>query len=102
MPHAEQGSAEALTVKELGLQTAQLVSKSKDPLAFLAAVSSRFPAVVHSISKVKVEKAFSNSIEAQSTLLASGQEFMLVNGVSVCPPSAVAPSRLFSFYRAEN
>lgn len=83
VPHAEQGRTEDVTVKDLGLQAAQLVANASDPLAFLAAISSRFPAVVHSVSQVKVERSFRKAVEAQASLVAPGREFLLVNGVSV-------------------
>ena len=85
VPHAEQGSTEDVEVKSLGLQATQLIANSTDPLAFLAAITSRFPAVVQGISKIDVEKPFRRALEAQGMLLAPGREFLLVNGVSVCP-----------------
>lgn len=72
-------------MKDLGLQAAQAVVNSMDPLKFLAAMTSRFPALAKGISKIEMGRAFRRALQAQSTILPPGQEFMLVNGVAVCP-----------------
>jgi hypothetical protein len=77
------GRTSSIPVSKLALQTTQVVQQSQDPLAFLAAVTGRFPAVARSISNITVATGIRSALQQLSAMLPPGHEFLLVNGVRV-------------------
>lgn len=79
----EQGSTDDISIEKLGKQMTQLIMEADYPLDFTAALTSRFPLVVRNVSQVKVEGGLNRALEVQDGMIAPGDEFLLVNGVSV-------------------
>lgn len=73
-------------MKQLALQTAQLVAESTDPLALLVNITGNFPAVAAGISKVKVKRNFVEAVEEMGRIAQTGASFLLVNGLAVRNP----------------
>lgn len=74
-------------VRELAVQTAQLVAESRDPLSLLVNITSTFPALVRGISKIKVNQTFVDSVEGMGRMVRPGANYLLVNGLAVRTPT---------------
>lgn len=67
-------------LKDVGLQAAQRVLRSPDPLKALVEVSQNFLSQVSSLSKQKVEGSLRSAVSSNQQVLPSGTNAMMING----------------------
>eukprot|EP00892_Ulva_mutabilis_P002282 jgi/Ulvmu1/12054/UM083_0067.1 len=81
--HLESDDGKPPAVKDLAVQTAQLVAESANPLELLVNITRSFPALASGISRVKVTKKFLEACESMGRLGQTGANFLLINGLAV-------------------
>lgn len=81
-------------MKDLGVQAAQRVATSHDPLRLLGDISQNFPLLASSLSRMAVNASVRSEITANQRIIPAGVNLLLINGKQVnAPPSRERPRR---------
>ncbi|KAF2071176.1 hypothetical protein CYY_007511 [Polysphondylium violaceum] len=70
-------------MKDLGVQTAQKISTSMDPLRSLKYINQNFPSIVQSLARTAVNESLRTIIESVQKTIPSTETTFLLNGLAV-------------------
>ena len=97
---AESTDIKVWALKDLGVQASQRILQSEDPLRLIRDLSHNLPALVNSISRMRVNETIRTELEGNRQYMHPGTNMIYVNGRKL-HLDALTPYNLFDFVKHE-
>jgi len=97
---AESTDIKVWALKDLGVQASQRILQSEEPLRLIRDLSHNLPALVNSISRMRVNATIKNEIENNRNYMHPGTNLIYVNGRQL-HLDALTPYNLYDFVEHE-
>ena len=97
---AESTDIKVWALKDLGVQASQRILQSDEPLRLIRDLSHNLPALVNSISRMRVNATIKNEIENNRNYMQPGTNLIYVNGRQL-HLDALTPYNLYDFVEHE-
>jgi len=97
---AEGTDIKVWALKDLGVQASQRILQSEDPLRLIRDLSHNLPALVNTISRIRVNATIRSELEGNRQYMHPGTNMIYVNGRKL-HLDALTPYKLFDFIKHE-
>ena len=97
---AESTDIKVWALKDLGVQASQRILQAEEPLRLIRDLSHNLPALVNSISRMRVNATIREEIESNRNYMHPGHNVIFVNGRQL-PLDALTPYNIYEFVRHE-